>query len=212
MSDRAAAFSYRSGRSAGQNSSAGPSHGRHQNRTVRVALATTTSSWLCPVCSSVTTPWPGRDDESRFSSTTVDEYSVSPWNSGCGNRTSVKPRFATIVPCVSCATELPDQHGQRHHRVHQPLPERLPGRPRGVQVQGLRVHGERREQDVVRLGHRAPGPVQVPDVQLELLVVQPALLDVSRHRDAPVKPSSRAITISCTCVVPSPISRIFESR
>ncbi len=45
----------------------------HHISTERVAFATTTPSWLRPVCSMVTIPCPGRDDESRFAVTTVSE-------------------------------------------------------------------------------------------------------------------------------------------
>ena len=74
----------------------------------------------------------------------VDEYSVSPWNSGCGNATSVNPRLATMVPCVSCATELPDQH-RPASSSSSPAAARTAalGGPRRVEVQRLRVHGQR---------------------------------------------------------------------
>ena len=157
-------------------------------------------------------PAPAATPRAACPRTTVDEYSVSPWNSGCGNRTSVNPRFATMVPWVSWSTELPTRTARVIIEFTSRCPNGCSRRPRRVQVQRLPVHGQRAEQDVVRLGQRAPGPVDVAGVQLELLVVQPALLDVPRHRGAPAKPSSRAITMSCTSVVPSPISRILESR
>ena len=52
-------------------------------------------------------PSPGRLLDSRLSVTSVSAYSVSPWNSGLGNATSLKPRLPTMVPCVSCATDSP---------------------------------------------------------------------------------------------------------
>ena len=42
-----------------------------------------------------------------MSVTTVSAYIVSPWKSGFGNAISENPRFATIVPWVSWATESP---------------------------------------------------------------------------------------------------------
>jgi hypothetical protein len=99
----------------------------------------------------VTTPWPGRDDDSRFPLITVSVYRVSPWYSGCGKETSVSPSCAMMVPWVSCDTDWPTTGGQREHRVDEPLAERLPGAPGRIQVQGLGVHGDGGEQDVVRL-------------------------------------------------------------
>ena len=49
------------------------------------------------------------------------------------------------------------------------------------------------------------------DVGLELLVPEAALHGVA-HQNRPARPSSRAITMSCTSVVPSPTSRTLESR
>ena len=81
---------------------------------------------------------------------------------------------------------------------------------RGVEVQCLRVHRQRGEQHVVGLGDGAAGPVQVAHAQFELLEPQTALFDdlVRAH----ATPNSRAISINCTSVVPSPISRILLSR
>ena len=137
---------------------------------------------------------------------------MSPWNSGCGNRTSVNPRFATIVPCVSCATELPTSTASVIIEFTSRCPNGCPADHAASRCSacGFMVSVENRTLSasvIVR-----PGRCRYRTSELELLVVQPALLDVPRHRGAPVKPSSRAITISCTCVVPSPISRIFESR
>ncbi len=39
--------------------------------------------------------------------TTVSAYRVSPWNSGLGKAMSEKPRFATMVPWVSCVIDKP---------------------------------------------------------------------------------------------------------
>ena len=69
--------------------------------------ATTTPSWLRPTCFTRTMPCPGREAEGRAPRTSEDEYRVSPWKSGCGKATSSKPRFATMVPWVSWATDAP---------------------------------------------------------------------------------------------------------
>ena len=72
-----------------------------------MASATTVPSWFRPVCCMVTIPWPGREPESRFPVITVSVYSVSPWYSGCGKDTSVRPSWAMMVPWVSCDTDCP---------------------------------------------------------------------------------------------------------
>ena len=44
---------------------------------------------------------------SRLVSTSVVKCSVSPWNTGLGNLTSVMPRLPTVVPIVVSPTETP---------------------------------------------------------------------------------------------------------
>ncbi len=83
---------------------------------------------------------------------------------------------------------------------------------RGVQVQCLGVHRLRREEHVVGLGDGPAGPVLVHRSQLELLEPQTPLNDSLRFGRGGHRPASRAISISCTSVVPSPISRILLSR
>src|SRR6185312_7440840 len=98
-------------------------------------------------------------------------------------------------------------------------------------MQRLGVHRERGEQHVVGLSDGAARAVLVQHAGLELLEPQ-ATLDYdfldgflsahsgrmvrSAHRGRIVRsahrPVSRAITINCTSVVPSPISRILLSR
>ena len=46
---------------------------RHQTRTVRSAVATTSSCWFRPMCRRVTSPWPGRDSDSLRAVTIVSE-------------------------------------------------------------------------------------------------------------------------------------------
>ena len=72
-----------------------------------MARATTSPCWFLPVCFMVTMPWPGREAESRFPVTTVSVYRVSPWYSGCGKDTSVRPSWAMMVPWVSWGTDWP---------------------------------------------------------------------------------------------------------
>src|SRR5699024_1944513 len=76
-------------------------------RQVRVAVATTTPSWLRPVCRRVAMPWPGRDFEGRTSTISVSVYRVSPWNTGCGKLTASSPSCPMMVPSVSCGTDWP---------------------------------------------------------------------------------------------------------
>ena len=52
-------------------------------------------------------PASGRDLLSRGVSTSVVTLSVSPWNTGLGNFTSVMPRLPTVVPIVVSLTEMP---------------------------------------------------------------------------------------------------------
>ena len=64
------------------------------------------------------------------------------------------------------------------------------------------------------VGDGDAGPVLVEHAVLELVEPQAALGDpphglLLAHE---FSPSERAISMSCTSVVPSPISRIFESR
>ena len=52
-------------------------------------------------------PWAGRLRDARVDRTTVSALMVSPARTGAGNDTASNPRFATIVPCVSCADREP---------------------------------------------------------------------------------------------------------
>src|SRR6202012_16739 len=85
-------------------------HGRapsHQTSVLRAVVATSASSWFRARCVMGMIPCPGRDPESRLSSMVVSKYSVSPMKTGAGNETSLNPRLATSVPCVSWATDAP---------------------------------------------------------------------------------------------------------
>ena len=57
--------------------------------------------------------------------------------------------------------------GQGEHGVHEALAKGLLSTPGRIQVQGLGVHGHGGEQDVVRFGHGAPGPVPVHGADLD---------------------------------------------
>src|SRR5207249_10917442 len=57
---------------------------------------TVSSRWLRPRVWTVTMPKPGRDRDSRFSSTSVSARIVSPAKTGACSRTSRQPRF---TPC-----------------------------------------------------------------------------------------------------------------
>ena len=52
------------------------------------------------VCT-VTMPIAGRERDSRFSTTRLSEYSVSPWNSGAGCSISDTPSATTALPDMS---------------------------------------------------------------------------------------------------------------
>ena len=52
-------------------------------------------------------PASGRERVSRLESTSVVTCSVSPWNTGLGNFTSVMPRLPMVVPSVVSLTEMP---------------------------------------------------------------------------------------------------------
>ena len=119
-----------------------------------------------------------------------------------------------MVPSVSCRQS--DHGGQREHGVHQSLAAeaRLGRGPRRVQVQRLGVHGLGGEEGVVRLGDGAARTVEVGGALLVLLEPQAALFDglLRCGHGHPSSPSERAMSMSWTSVVPSPISRILESR
>jgi len=52
----------------------------------RRQIATISSRWFQQVCSKSTMPTSGRDRLSRIAATFVRARSVSPWNTGLGNR------------------------------------------------------------------------------------------------------------------------------
>ena len=64
---------------------------------VRRNSITTTPSCLKPVVLTFTIPTFGRDFDSRISSTSLREYTVSPSKSGLGRRTSSHPRLAITL-------------------------------------------------------------------------------------------------------------------
>src|SRR5690606_24691134 len=74
---------------------------------VRRQTATVSSFWLVAQCSNSTSPTSGLDLLSRSETTRVWAFSVSPWNTGLGKRTSVIPRLATVVPSVVSYTVMP---------------------------------------------------------------------------------------------------------
>src|SRR5205085_8546226 len=63
----------------------------------------------------------------------------------------------------------PHGDAEREQAVHERLAELGLARGVEVQVQRLRVHGQAREEDVVRLGDRAPRLMREHDAHLELL-------------------------------------------
>src|SRR5690606_22639297 len=88
-----------------------------------------------------------------------------------------------------------------------------------VEMQRLRIHGERCEQHVICLSGGATRPVQVSRTLHKFLEIEPPLFDDlwgfvtrCRHLRFPHSPSDLAMSMSCISLVPSPISSILESR
>ena len=70
-------------------------------------------------------PCVGRDLLSRISSTSLSTCSVSPWNTGLGNFTSVMPRLATVVPIVVSFPDTPIISPSMNGELTSGLPHRL---------------------------------------------------------------------------------------
>ena len=157
-------------------------HGRAPSRhirTVRVASPTTTPSWFRPVCSQRHDALTRPRRESRFVHDDGLAYSVSPWNSGCGNDTSENPRFATMVPCVSWPTECrppSSRASTSSSRAAARTAGQLTTPRRGAAPADS--SSESMNSTLSASVTVRPGPVQVAVVRLELLEVEPALLDV----------------------------------
>src|SRR6185312_8057318 len=83
------------------------SHPRHLINAARRQIATVSPCWLSPTCSNSTMPASARDLLRRRLTTVVRAWIVSPWKTGFGNRTSLIPRLATVVPSVVSPTEMP---------------------------------------------------------------------------------------------------------
>ena len=96
-------------------------------------------------------PASGRDLLSRLVTTSVVTCSVSPWNTGLGNFTSVMPRLPMVVPMRRVVDGDADHDAQREEAVDQRLaPLGLAGEL-VVDVQRLRVVRQAGEQRVVHL-------------------------------------------------------------
>ena len=85
---------------------------------------TASSRWLRPRVRTVTMPKPGRDFDSRFSSTSVSARIVSPAKTGAGSRTSFQPRLtprsdtsATDRPVTSASVNVESTSGRSHSVV-----------------------------------------------------------------------------------------------
>src|SRR5579859_6888573 len=85
---------------------------------------TVSSRWLSPRVRTVTMPDPGRDCDSRFSSTSVSARIVSPAKTGAGSRTSFQPRLtprsdtsATDRPVTSASVKVESTSGRPHSVV-----------------------------------------------------------------------------------------------
>ena len=124
-----------------------------------------------------------------------------------------KPRLPTMVPWVSCATDSPTSV----ESVNIEFTRRCANGGSASAKAASRCSAWVFIVSVVNSTLSAsvtvrPGPVQVERADLELLEPQPALLDDVFAFVVVTAPASRAISISCTSVVPSPISRILLSR
>src|SRR6266513_6251120 len=110
------------GRRLAQDEALGPDHSR--SRIERSNSITASSRWLSPRVRTVTMPKPGRDFDSRFSSTSVSARSVSPAKTGAGRRTSRQPRLtprsdtsATDRPVTSASVNVESTSGRPHSVV-----------------------------------------------------------------------------------------------
>ena len=77
-----------------------------------------------------------------------------------------------VVPSVVSPTETPDHEPEREQAVHDALPELGLLGELVIEMERLRVVGERAEQNVVVLAHRAPQRVVEHLADLELFEVQ----------------------------------------
>src|SRR3954468_17528493 len=97
----------------------------HSNSMIERSNSITASSfWLRPRVRTVTMPKPGRDFDSRFSSTSVSARIVSPAKTGIGSRTSRQPRLtprsdtsATDSPVTSASVNVESTSGRSHSVV-----------------------------------------------------------------------------------------------
>src|ERR1700733_1930314 len=192
----ASAFAYRSGRSAGQKSSAGPGRdGTSGGVILGLLLRLAILVWPAPhergpgddghdfavlVARGVLErhdplAWPaGRKPLLRHDRLTVDRVAVP---DGGGEPRVAAPQVRHDRPLGQVADGQPDEDGHGQQAVDQPLAELGRRAERGVEMQRLRVHGQRGEQRVVRLADRPPGRVPVDDPGPQLLEPEPALLD-----------------------------------
>ena len=125
-----------------------------------------------------------------------------------------------MVPWVSCATDMPTTVDSVNIEFTSRCPnscvsDQNASRCRACVFMVIVVKSTLSASVTVR-----PGRCRYFTSVFELVVVQAALLDLPHvpivsYRLSPayaVSPSSREMIMSCTSVVPSPISRIFESR
>src|SRR3984957_12514671 len=202
----ASAFAYRSGRSAGQNSSAGPGRGGGSGAVIlHLLLCRVLSLCLCvrPARRLWTAQHQRRPGDHGYDFAvlvargvleghdplagpargqplvrdhrlTVDRVAV-PDRSGELRVTEPEVRHDRALSKVRDGEADQDRHGEQ--AVHQALTELGRLAERGVQVQRLRVHGQRGEQRVICLADGPPGGVLVDDPGPQLLEPQPALPD-----------------------------------
>jgi hypothetical protein len=74
---------------------------RRGTSTSRLNSATSTPSWLSTRVCTFTVPRSGFDCDSRFSSTSDSQNSVSPWKTGAGCLSSSVARLAIALPLTS---------------------------------------------------------------------------------------------------------------
>ena len=152
---------------------------RRGTSTRRLNSATSTPSWLRTRVCTLTVPRSGLDFDSRTSSTSVSQNSVSPWKTG---RRVLELLGSEVGDRL--ARHVGDAHAERE-RVDERADDDVAAllrlrRVDVVDVQRVVVHRDQAEQVVVRLGDGLGRPVLVDGADLELLEVAAVRVGAAR--------------------------------
>lgn len=142
-------------------------------RAVRRNEITSVPSWFKPVVRTVTMPTFGRERDSRISSTSDREWTVSPSNTGLGRRTSSHPRLA-ITFCETSLTLCPVTSESVRQLLTKGFPNSVCAAYWWSEVDRRGVLGEEREPDVIRGRDRPAERVLVDVADEEVLKIDPA--------------------------------------